>query len=39
MHKLYREGLSQVEFAAMLEEILRPVYNAASNLGFQKWTL
>ena len=39
MHKLYRPGLTSDVFTSMLEEIIHPVYNAALNLGFHKWTL
>ncbi len=39
MHKLYREGLTPNEFYARLEEIVLPVYNAALNLGFNRWSL
>lgn len=39
MHKLYRPGLPSEAFSAALEEIVRPVYNAAINLGFGRWTL
>ena len=39
MHKLYRQGLSQETFSSALEEIIRPVYNAATNLGFSRWSL
>ena len=39
MHKLYRPGLPSETFSAALEEIVRPVYNAAINLGFGRWTL
>lgn len=37
--KLYREGLTSEMFAAQLEEIVLPVYNAALNLGFSRWSL
>ena len=37
--KLYRPGLAREEFAAQLDDIVRPVYGAALNLGFDKWTL
>ncbi len=39
MHRLYRPGLSGEEFSAVLEEIIRPVYVAATNLGFHTWSL
>ena len=39
MHRLYRQGLSAESFASVLEEIIRPVYNAATNLGFSRWSL
>ena len=39
LHKLYRENLSKEAFGNNLEEIIHPVYNAALNLGFERWTL
>ncbi len=39
MHRLYRQGLGRNEFYGQLEEIIQPVYNAAMNLGFGRWTL
>ena len=38
-HKLYRENLSEEIFCNNLEEIIRPVYNTALNLEFDRWTL
>ena len=37
--KLYRQNISQNEFYRNLEEIMRPVYEAAQNLGFDSWRL
>ena len=37
--RLYCSGLSGEEFATVLEGIIRPVYVAASNLGFHTWSL
>ncbi|WP_313151686.1 HNH endonuclease domain-containing protein [Lacrimispora sp.] len=37
MMKLYREGISETEFRANLENIMLPVYNAARNVGFKNW--
>ncbi len=39
MHKLYKRGLTRAEFSSHLEEIMLPVYNAALNLGFGRWSL
>lgn len=39
MHKLYRPELSKEVFGNHLEEIIRPVYNAAINLGFDRWAV
>ena len=39
MHRLYRAGLNEQEFSSVLEEIIQPVYNAAVNLGFSRWSL
>ena len=38
-HKLYRPNISRDEFYYNLEEIIRPVYNAAQNMGFDSWRL
>lgn len=38
-HKLYRQNLTQKEFFHNLEEIIRPVYEAAQNMGFDCWRL
>lgn len=38
-HKLYREGLSFAEFDFNLKDTLLPIYNAAKNLGFERWVL
>ena len=35
--RLYREGLSQLDFYKELESIVMPVYKAALNCGFGKW--
>lgn len=35
--KVYRKGLSFVEFTAALEEVLQPVYTSAKNCGFKNW--
>ena len=35
--KLYREGLSKVEFCGNLEEIIYPVYKSAHSMGFKEW--
>lgn len=39
LHKLYRSGLSENSFTQQLQEIIYPVYKAALNLGFDRWTL
>lgn len=39
LHKLYRQGITKNEFDLNLESIIRPVYNAAQNLGFDCWRL
>ncbi len=39
LHKLYRSGLSENGFTQQLQEIIYPVYKAALNLGFDRWTL
>jgi len=36
-YRLYREGLSKSEFAVGLEDVVKPVYTAAKNLGFASW--
>ena len=36
--KLYRPGLTEEQFINALEDIVKPVYNAALNLGFGVWT-
>ena len=38
-HKLYRQNLSRNEFYHALEEIVKPVYEAAQNMGFEHWRL
>ena len=38
-HKLYRQGLPEEEFYTNLEGIIRPVYLAAQNMGFEKWSM
>lgn len=35
--KLYRKGLSKVEFCGNLEEIIYPVYKSAHSMGFKEW--
>ena len=35
--RLYRQGLSKAEFTTNLEEVVRPVYQAAQNIGFDSW--
>lgn len=37
--KLYRSGLSEIEFAGQLSEVLSPVYQSAKNAGFMNWVL
>lgn len=37
--RLYRQGLSKAEFTANLEDVVRPVYQAAQNIGFDSWRL
>ena len=37
--RLYRKGLSKLEFSANLKEVIQPVYIAAQNLGFDSWRL
>ncbi len=36
-HKLYRPNLTEEEFYGNMESILRPVYLAAQNMGFENW--
>lgn len=36
-YRLYREGLTPIEFAGELESIIKPVYNSAMNCGFGNW--
>lgn len=38
-HKLYNDGLSELEFHNRLQEVIEPVYNAAKNLGFKEWSI
>jgi hypothetical protein len=38
-YRLYREGLSKAEFTVGLEDVIKPVYTAARNLGFDNWRL
>ena len=38
-YKLYRKNLTEFEFNQSLEEIVRPVYEAAHNMGFANWRL
>lgn len=38
-HKLYRKGLSFEEFDFNLKDTILPIYNAAKNLGFERWIL
>lgn len=38
-HKLYRPNISRSEFYANLEELIKPVYISAHNLGFDIWRL
>jgi hypothetical protein len=35
--KLYRRGLSKGEFSANLKDVIKPVYLAAQNIGFDSW--
>jgi len=37
--KLYRPNISQPEYYANLEELIKPIYIAAHNLGFDSWRL
>ena len=37
--RLYKENQSELEFRNQLEDILRPVYISARNLGFTEWEL
>lgn len=36
-YRLYREGLTPIEFAGELKSIIKPVYNSAMNCGFGNW--
>ncbi len=36
-YRLYGKGQSEEAFCAQLEEIMRPVYEAAKNSGFGRW--
>ena len=38
-HRLYRHNLTRNEFYHNLEEIIKPVYEAAQNMGFDCWRL
>ena len=38
-HKLYRRDLTKDEFYQNLEGIIRPVYLAAQDMGFENWRL
>lgn len=38
-HKLYKDGLTELEFHNRLKEIVEPVYTAAKNLGFREWSI
>ena len=33
----HKKGLTQSEFAGILQEVVRPAYDAAQNSGFGKW--
>lgn len=37
LNKLYVPGIGKSDFMAHLEDIIKPVYNAAKNLGFGEW--
>ncbi len=37
--KLYIPNLTKSEFAGHLEDLIRPTYNAAKNLGFGEWSV
>lgn len=37
--RLYREGLSEEEFAERLSEVILPVYQSARNAGFNSWIM
>lgn len=39
LHRLYRQGIPQDEFYSNLEGIIKPVYTAAENMGFDCWRL
>ncbi len=38
-YRLYREGLSKIEFSKQLEEVIFPVYQSAQTCGFKVWEL
>ena len=35
--RIYKKGLSLLEFSNALEEVVQPVYQSAKNCGFQNW--
>ena len=35
--RIYKKGLSLVEFSNALEEVIQPVYQSAKNCGFSNW--
>ena len=35
--RVYREGMSFLEFSASLEEVIQPIYQSAKNCGFKNW--
>ena len=35
--RIYRQGLSCVEFSKALAEVIQPVYQSAKNCGFKNW--
>ena len=37
-HSLYQPDQKEYEFTNRLEEVIKPVYTAAKNLGFNEWT-
>ena len=39
INKLYIPGIEKAAFTKNLEELIRPTYNAAKNLGFGEWLL
>lgn len=39
INKLYLPGIRKAEFEAHLEELIRPTYDAAKNLGFGEWLI